>query len=156
MSVMRRYGVWCIVAVWGAMALGLSSAANAAGWVPYGKDEEGQHFYQLDTRKKASPGIVRVWTQVIFSPEGRAKYIEKRQKYKFPITGYEKLSHRTVLYELNCFSEKRENSVQEVFEVTTDKATLDYARAGTYKDWQEIPAGCMLDRLADIVCPERR
>jgi hypothetical protein len=137
------------------MALGLSFAANGADWIPYGKDEEGQHFYRLDARK-TSPGIVRVWTQVIFSPEGRAKYIEKRQKYKFPIAGYEKLSRRTVLYELNCFSKKRENSVQEVFEVATDEKTLDYARAGTYKDWQEIPRGCMLDKLADIVCPGKR
>lgn len=156
MSDMKKYRVWFIAAVWGALALGLSFSADAEDWISYGKDEEGQHFYRLDSSKKMSPGIVRVWTQVIFTPEGRARYIEKRQKYKFPTEGYEKLHHRTVLYELNCFSEKRENSVQEVFEVTSDKKTLDYARAGTYKDWQEMPRGCMLDKLADIVCPERR
>ncbi len=138
------------------LAAGAFSCAHASDWIFQGKDEEGQHFYRLDTSTKTSPGIVRVWTHVIFSDEGRAKYIERRQKYKFPTEGYEKLHDRTVLYELNCFSKKRENSVQEVFEVATDKKTLDYARAGTYKDWQEVPKGCMLDKVADIVCPEKR
>jgi hypothetical protein len=151
---MRRQTGIMVALVFGITFISLS--LYAADWTSYGKDEDGDHFYKLDTSAKPSPGIVRVLTQVMFNAEGKARYIEKRKKYGFPTEGYDTLSHRNVLYELNCFSKKKEYSVQKVYELTADGKTLDYARAGTYKDWQETPPGSMLDKLSTIVCPQKR
>ncbi len=126
-----------------------------AEWTYYTRNDEGEHFYHPDESAKGSPGIVRVWTQVRFTSEGRNRYIQKRQAAAFKTEGYEALSHRNVLYELNCFSKKREYSTQEVFELTKEGKTLDYARAGTYKDWQEVPPGSAIDGLFQLVCPKR-
>ncbi len=129
---------------------------RVADWKQYGKDSEGDHFYKPDPSRPTSMGIVVVWDQLVFTPEGKEQYIRKREKAGFKTEGYDRLSHRNVLYELNCFSKKREYSAQEVFELTKEGKQLDYARAGTYKDWQEVPAGSLIDQLCAIVCPERR
>jgi hypothetical protein len=124
-------------------------------WTYLGKDEEGDHYYHPDS-EKGSPGVERVWTKVVFTPEGRDHYTRKRRAVEFKTEGYDGLSHRNVLWELNCFSQKREYSTQEVFELTKDGNILDYARAGTYKDWQAVPAGSVMEKLCTIVCPEQR
>ncbi len=125
-------------------------------WTLYGSDKDGNHYYKIETAEKTSPGIVRVWTQLLYNPQGKKEYIEKRKKVGFSIEGYERFSHRNVLYELNCFSEKKELCIQEVYELTDDGRTLDYAKAGTYKDWSDVPAGSTYEQLFKTVCPEQR
>jgi hypothetical protein len=125
-------------------------------WTRYGADAEGEHYYRAADNSSPSPGIVRVWTQVVYSEEGKKHYVDKRGRYKFSVAGYEEFSHRNVLYEINCFSKKKEICIQEVYELTKDGKSLDYAKAGTYKDWSDIPADSVYETLYKTVCPEKR
>jgi hypothetical protein len=158
-------GILMILAVYGLMWLQGQTAQQAAvqpvslkntEWTFYGSDQDGDHYHKIDTSKTSSPGIVRIWSQIIFNEEGKKRYIETRKKVGLSIAGYENLSHRNVLYELNCFSGKKELCIQEVLELTTDGKTLDYGKAGTYKDWSEIPGGSIYEQLHKTVCPEKR
>ncbi|OPY69906.1 MAG: hypothetical protein A4E62_01698 [Syntrophorhabdus sp. PtaU1.Bin002] len=128
-----------------------------AAWTPYGTDNEGnRHFYKVDPALSQSPGFIKVWTQVLYSPAGKGHYIATRQKSGLPTQGYDRFSHRNVLYEVNCLSEKKEFYILEVFELTPDGKTLDYAKAGTYKDWAGIPDGSIYGVLHATVCPEKK
>jgi len=124
-------------------------------WKKYASDSDGDYYYKMDA-KESSPGIVRVWSQVVFNEQGKEKYLQKRQQSGFSIEGYKQLSHRSVLYELNCFSARKEICIQEVLELSKDGKTLDYAKAGTYKDWSDIPPGSVYETLYTTVCPEKK
>jgi len=126
-----------------------------ADWTYYGTDKEGQHYYSKIEGAAASPGVVRVWTRLDFSEEGKNLYLAKRNSIAMSLEGYGQLTRRNVLYELNCFSARREFSTQEVFDLTAEEKTLDYAKAGSYKDWQDVPPDSMLDELCKIVCPPK-
>lgn len=135
---------------------GVEGRRLSPNWTFYGSDGDGKHYYKSADNPDPSPGIVKVWTQVIYSEEGRRRYVEKRKLYKFDAAGYEGFSHRNVLYEINCFSKKKEICIQEVYELSKNGKTLDYAKAGTYKDWSDIPPGSVYDILYKTVCPEKR
>jgi hypothetical protein len=131
-------------------------AGRPANWTYYGTDKEGRHFYSKVEGTNKSPGIVRVWTRLDFSDEGKNLYLAKRNSIAMPLQGYEQLTRRNVLYELNCFSDRREFSTQEVFDLTAEEKTIDYAKAGSYKDWQDVPTDSVLDELCKIVCPPKQ
>ena len=70
--------------------------------------------------------------------------------------GFDKVRHRNVLYELNCFSERGEYAILEILEMTKEGTRLDYAKVGTYKDWQFVPEGSTMEKLCKAACPPRR
>ncbi|MHB8109213.1 MAG: hypothetical protein ACYDHW_04170 [Syntrophorhabdaceae bacterium] len=125
-------------------------------WKKYGTDADGDHFYRFDASSKAFPDVLSVKTMIVYSAEGKNNYIVKRQKNKLPVQGFEALHSRTVLYGLNCVSEKGELCVLEVFELTKDGKTLDYAKTGSYKNWQHIPEGSVYAELHRVICPEKK
>jgi hypothetical protein len=140
-----------------AAALLCQSPIFASGkWTFYGSDKEGKHLYQKVDQGQQSPGIVRVWDELMYSPEGRAAYMDKRKRHKHPVSGFESVAYRMVLYELNCFSERKEYVMLEVLEMDPAGKTLDYAKAGSYKDWHDIPDGSIVDLLHKSVCPTKR
>ncbi len=126
-----------------------------ANWTHFATDKEGRHYYSKVEDAAVSPGIVRVWTRLDFSDEGKNLYIAKRNSISLSNEGYDRLIRRNVLYEINCFSKRRELAIQEVFDLTADGTTLDYAKAGSYKDWQDVPPDSTLDELCKIVCPAK-
>jgi hypothetical protein len=130
-------------------------AGRPADWTQYGTDKEGRHYYSKVEEGKTSPGIVRVWTRLDFNDEGKNLYLAKRNSMAMSLEGYKQLTRRNVLYELNCFSARREFSTQEVFDLTAEGETLDYAKAGSYKDWQDVPPDSVLDELCKIVSPPK-
>jgi hypothetical protein len=121
-------------------------------WKKFGTDREGDHFYRFDESSKAFPDILSVTTRLVYSEEGKKGYIQKRQEAKLPVQGFDQLNSRTVLYGLNCEGSKKEICVLEIFELTGDGKTLDYAKAGSYKDWNEIPPGTVYDELNRMIC----
>ena len=136
--------------------------ADAAGevkstdWKKFGIDKDGDHFYRFDSSSKAFPDILSVKTRLIYSEEGKKRYIDARQQAKLSLSGFDRLDSRTVLYGLNCVSKKKELCVLEVFELTKDGKTLDYAKAGSYKQWSEVPPGTVYEELHRIICPEKK
>ncbi len=125
-------------------------------WQHYSTDKDGRYYFDKETVKQPSPGIVRAWSQLLYSPEGRNAYMTKRKNNGMATSGMEMLSHRNVLYELNCFSEEKEFCVLEVYEVDKNGKTVDYAKAGSYKDWSKIPPGSYLETLHSALCPKKK
>jgi hypothetical protein len=133
-----------------------SNDLKSTDWKKLGTDEEGDHFYKFDESSKAFPDILSVKTRLVYSEEGKKQYIAKRQQARLPVQNLEQLNSRTVLYGLNCVSKKREICVLEIFELAEDGKALDYAKSGSYKQWNEIPPGTVYDELQRIVCPEKK
>ena len=129
---------------------------KSTDWKKYGTDPDGDHYYRFDASSKAFPDVLSVKTKIVYSESGKKHYIEKRQKNQLPVQGFEALHFRTVLYGLNCVSEKGELCILEVFELTKDGKTLDYAKAGSYKNWQHIPPESVYAELHRIICPEKK
>ena len=129
---------------------------KSTDWKKYGTDEDGDHFYRFDQSSKAFPDVLSVKTKIIYSEEGKKRYITKRQKNSLPVQGFENLYARTVLYGLNCVSEKGELVILEVFELAKDGKTLDYAKSGSYKNWTHIPPESVYAELHRVICPEQK
>jgi hypothetical protein len=133
------------------------SDVKSTQWTKFGSDPDGDHFYRFDASSKNFPDVLSVKTRLVYNEEGKKRYVEARRKAKLPAEGLEQqLDSRTVLYGLNCVSKQRELCVLEVFELTKDGKTLDYAKTGSYKDWSHIPPGTVYEELARIICPDRK
>jgi hypothetical protein len=130
--------------------------AKVTDWKKYGTDENGDHFYRFDESGKAFPDIFSIKTRLVYSEEGKQRYIEERRQARLSLKDFDKLSSRTVLYGINCFSKTKEVCVLEVFELTQDGAALDYAKAGSYKDWKAIGEGTIHEALYKVACPEKK
>ena len=130
--------------------------ATTTDWKKYGTDEYGEHFYRFDGSGKAFPDIFSIKTRLVYSEEGKKRYIEERHQARLTLKDFDKLSTRTVLYGINCVSKTKELCILEVFELTEDGATLDYAKAGSYKDWKAIGEGTIDEALYGVACPEKK
>ncbi len=125
-------------------------------WKKYGTDQDGDHFFRFDESGKAFPDMFSVKTRLVYSEEGKKRYIEQRRQARLALKDFDKLGSRTVLYGINCVSKTKELCVLEVFELTQDGATLDYAKSGSYKDWKAISDGTIHDALYQIMCPGKK
>ena len=125
-------------------------------WKMYGTNPDGEHFYRFDESGKAFPDIFSIKTRLVYSEDGKKRYIEGRQKARLTLKDFDKLDSRTVLYGLNCFSKTKELCILEVFELTKDGVTLDYAKSGSYKDWKQIGDGTIEDALYQLACPKKK
>jgi hypothetical protein len=134
---------------------GFPTLVDKGGWQFYNSDKEGDHYYRMEKMEKPSPGIVRAWDKLIYSKEGKELYLSKRARSGMFTEGLGELTHRSVLYELNCFSERGEYHVVEMFERSKEGTTLDYAKSGSYKDWTHAPEGSFLETLMKTVCPAK-
>ncbi|MGD0234512.1 MAG: hypothetical protein ABSC55_08225 [Syntrophorhabdales bacterium] len=128
---------------------------KGAGWIHYGSDEEGQYYYTAAEGGMDSPDIARVWSQLVFTAQSKQTYIQARQQRGMPTAGYDRLTHRDVLYEMNCMSSSAEFCIREVFELTGEEKSLDYARAGSEREWQHPSEGSMLEKLWKVACPPK-
>ncbi len=134
--------------------LSLPGGAAAAEWTYLGNDGDGTHYYWRESHP--SPGVIRVWGHLVYSKAGREAYMAKRRSSGMSVDGFDKVNHRNVLYEMNCFSERGEYAIMEVIESTKEGQRLDYAKSGTYKDWSLVPEGSMLEKLWQAACPPKR
>ena len=119
----------------------------------YTSDSEGDHYYRKEEMTTPSAGRVSVWSKLTYSDEGRRAYLLKRKQGGMFVQGMETLGQRNTLYEFKCKGKDTEFAIIEVFEVGRDGSTLDYARAGSIKEWEPVPEGSVVDKLAQLVCP---
>jgi hypothetical protein len=119
----------------------------------YTTDTDGDHYYAPIKSGPPSSNKVEVWTRLVYSDEGKRSYSEKRKRNGMFVDGLDGLMQRTTRMELSCASNKKEYAVIEVFEVAKDGKTVDYARTGSSKNWENIPEGTFLEKLAEVACP---
>jgi hypothetical protein len=137
----------------------VSTAANgpkSTEWMRLGSDHYGDYSYRFDESGKPFPDVFSVKTRLVYSEEGKNRYFAERQQARLPIQGFEKLDTRTVLYGLNCLANTPELCILEIFEITKDGTVLDYAKAGSYKDWKQIAEGSIEDKLFRVACQGKK
>lgn len=140
-------------------------AASKAGTLPMAKpltdlhhyvtDHEGTHHYAIERENTGSKGTVRVWSRLLYTDDGKKAYILKRRQRNIFVDGFDKVTHRDVLYELKCTEDPAEYAIIEVFEVNGEGKTIDYGRSGSSRDWEAIPEGTTIEKLAKAVCPTK-
>ena len=123
------------------------------GMQQYASDSEGTHFYALEQQNKTPAGNVRVWSKLVYTQDSKNSYIMKRRQRNFFIEGFDHLIQRNVLYEFACNNNPLQYAIIEVFEVDEKGMTLDYGKAGSSRDWGDIPQRTVIEKLAQIVCP---
>jgi hypothetical protein len=121
----------------------------------YTTDNEGVHSYALEQQGESSRGNVRAWSRLIYTQSGKNEYILKRKQINIFVEGFDGLAWRDILYEFKCNKDPMEYAIIEVFEVDGQGKTLDYGKTGSSKDWEAIPQGTTIDKLAQAVCPLR-
>jgi len=131
----------------------LPSMEEKSGWQGLLTDAEGEHHYVVEKKPDQSGEVISAWDRLTYSREGRNSYMLKRRKGGMFTAGMDTLRYRYILFDLECASQPRRYAVMKVFEVAESGKTLDYGKAGSKKDWEDIPEGTIVDRLAKISCP---
>lgn len=118
----------------------------------YTTDNEGSHSFLIEQSGDISSGNIRAWSRLIYTQNGKKDYIERRKQRNIFTEGFDSLVRREILYEFRCKRDPIEYAIIEVFEVDEQGKTLDYGRAGSSRDWEEIPQGTTIEKLANTVC----
>lgn len=119
----------------------------------YTTDNEGTHSYALMQQIGTAPENIRAWSRLIYTQNGKNSYIQKRKQRNIFVEGFDGLAWRDILYEFKCNKDPMEYAIIEVFEVDGQGKTLDYGKTGSSKDWEAIPQGTTIHKLAQMVCP---
>ena len=130
----------------------LPKTKELASLQPYTTDNEGVHSYALEQQSEAFRGNVRAWSRLIYTQNGKNEYILKRKQINMFTEGFDGLARRDILYEFKCNKDPMEYAIIEVFEVDGQGKTLDYGKTGSSKDWEAIPLGTTIDKLAQTGC----
>ena len=120
---------------------------------PYTTDNEGAHSYVVDNQSQVSLGNVRAWSRLVYTQSGKNDYILKRRQRNIFVEGLDRLTRRDILYEIRCSRDPAEYAIIEVFEVDEQGKTLDYGKTGSSADWEAIPQGTTIEKLAKAVVP---
>jgi len=119
----------------------------------YISDSEGNHSYTIEQQSNAPRENIRAWSRLLYTQAGKDAYIQKRRQRNMFVEGFDQLTRRDILYEFKCSKDPMEYAIMEVFEVDGKNKTLDYGKAGSSKDWEAIPQGTVIEKLAQTVCP---
>ena len=133
----------------------LPAAKTLTSLQHYVTDHEGTHHYVIKEDSADSHESVRVWSRLLYSEGGKNAYLLKRKQRAIFVEGFDKLTYRDVLYDLKCNKDPAEYAIIEVFEVNREGRTIDYGRTGSSVDWEAIPEGTIIEKLAKAVCPSK-
>ncbi len=117
----------------------------------YASDRDGDYFWARSPDSPAGGKTVRVWSKLAYSDDGKKAYVAKRTQAGLFVGNMEHLSQRVVLYEFKCGKEAKV-AIVEIFETDKEGRTLDYARSGSIKEWDTVPAGAVEEKLAAAAC----
>lgn len=132
----------------------LPKVPELTGFREYAADREGKHHFVVDRREQQGSGTnVRAWSRLIYSEEGKKEYLLKRNQKNMFTIGFDRLIERNILFEFRCRANPPEYAVIEVYEIDDSGKTIDFGKTGSSKDWEEIPQGTTIEKLAGTVCP---
>lgn len=123
------------------------------GWISHGKADDGDSYYDNRSIMKVSPNIIRVWSKFIFSKgwiEKNKDFIQNLKKV-IPQSDYNKLHHRTTLYEIDCLKNTVQN-IQYVDYNDDDKSLFNFHGFMVDKKIYQIIPDTILDELRKKVC----
>jgi hypothetical protein len=138
--------VWIIMTV--LMGALFVSTCGASEWVSYGVDETGDMQFDRDSVKWSSKETVTVWTRLVYSDEGKKRYIsslraDRRSAYK-----YDELQNTDTLVEIDCRIKKAKLLFTEDYDTRGAPLHVDDLSS----QWYSIVPGSVADELRGIVC----
>ncbi|OPY05618.1 MAG: hypothetical protein A4E66_02405 [Syntrophus sp. PtaB.Bin001] len=123
---------------------------GSSKWVEYETNIYGGNYsYSEETIEHRTKTVVQVWNRVVYSAEGRERYIQDMKDNGISTDGYENLSETHRLNEIDC-----KKGMYNIVSI------VDYDRNGkilfsdSYKksEWNNIRFGSMMDKLRKKVC----
>lgn len=126
--------------------------SGSEDWVKYRQDADGNAYLynSADLKKDFANQTVQIWAREIYSDTGRTVELQSRIKDGLSVDGYQNLSYKTCLYEIDC----RENkiSVLSIGHYDHDGKAI-YEGAETHeKTWFDIKPDSTSGTLQREVC----
>ena len=119
-------------------------------WVEYGISyDDNVYFYNKVNIKRTTKDIVQVWGKVVFSKEGREKYIEEMRNRGMSTEGYDKLSHNLDLEEIDCKNQRYK--FLSITHYDTEGRVLN-SGSSDESNWSDISPDSTMDTLRKEVC----
>lgn len=120
-------------------------------WVKYHDDQDGNiYFYKKgDVDKDGGKHLAQVWGKEIYSEKGRKDELQSRAKDGLSNAGYDKLSYKKCLYEIDC--NKSKISILTILHYNKDEKEL-YSGGSDIRKWFDIEPGSTGDKLQKAVC----
>ena len=134
------------------MGTGFVSPCGASEWVNYGVDATGTMQFDRDSIRWSSEDIVKVWTRLVHSDEGKKRYISNLHTDRLSKYKYDELQNTNTLVEINCRAKKAKLLAMEDYD--TKGATLYSGDVppNLRSKWYNIEPGSVADELRGIVC----
>jgi hypothetical protein len=87
----------------------VSNVNSSSDWVKYIVDKDGNvHSYRKgDIKKDGGKYIVQVWDKTVYSYKSKEKEIQLRKESGLSTEGYDKLSNKNILTEIDCNKKRK-------------------------------------------------
>jgi hypothetical protein len=108
----------------------------------------GNYSYNVNI-KHMRKNIVQVWNKIVYSDEGRERYIQNMRDNGMSIEGYENLSETQRLIEIDC--KKGMSNILSIIDYDKNGKIL-ISDSYNNKEWNDIRIGSMMDTLRKKVC----
>lgn len=110
-------------------------------------ENQGSSFYvnKVDL-EKPKPGVVRVTTRVVYTPEGKTEALKTLESPK-PL---EKMYESRYRYDIDC--SERESRLLEVTHLDKNGGTLKYTNLSAFTEWEGIPPEARMALVAEVSC----
>ncbi len=128
-------------------------AAASSDWLEYGRSNKGDVYsYNKTSIKQRTADVLQVWEKKIISDKSREEDIEYYRSQRLSTKGYEKLSYKLILQEIDC--KKKTYRILSIIEYDTDDHVLD-SLSFDKPDWGSITPGSVIDALRGKVCKKQ-
>lgn len=132
----------------------VSCEKSSSEWVEYKNDNDGNvySYNKGNIKKEGRNNTVQVWGKQVYSDVGRTIELQSRIKDGLSIEGYDKLSSKTCMYEIDC--QKQSISVLSISHYDKDGKVLYSGADTSEKKWFDIKPDSTGDALQKEVCPK--
>ena len=128
------------------------SPCGASEWVNYGVDATGTMQFHRDSMRWSSEDIVKVWTRLVHSDEGKKRYISSLHTDRLSKYTYDELQNTDTLIEINCRIKKAKLLLTEDYDTKGAPLYSGDVPPNLRFQWYNIVPGSVADELRGIVC----
>lgn len=125
---------------------------GVSDWVKYKNDSDGNvySYHQGNIKKDSANRTVQVLAKEVYSDAGRTIELQARIKDGLSIDGYDRLSYKTCLYEIDC--KKQKISVLSISHYDKDGNVIYSGGDTAQQKWFDINPDSTGDTLQKEVC----
>jgi hypothetical protein len=134
------------------------SEKSSSDWVKINIDKNGNTWSYRNVRIEKDGGnyIGQVWVKTVYSETSRDKEFQHRKENNLVSEGYEKLSERRSLFEIDC--KKQRTLLLEIVDYDTNQKELfsgsskNYENYGDDEGWVYVRPDSLGDKIIKGIC----